>query len=214
MDPQTTPGRSAAKGVQDPFTDRDAARDLRARRRQWMEDDLGRIAIKLFLDRGYESVSVEEIAASAGISERTFFRYFATKEAVLRRYRQSLSARLLRIFTARPEEEPPLLALRNAYVDSAHLTSAERPRIHALERLMATTAVRAKDLGEAISDSAISAELARRMKVDHADLRPLVFAAAISAAAATGWASWADSAGDVDPSSLISDAIDLLGLHQ
>ena len=40
-------------------------------------------ATKLFLDRGYEAVSIEEIAAAAKVSPSTFFNYFSTKEAVV-----------------------------------------------------------------------------------------------------------------------------------
>lgn len=186
---------------------------LRARRRQWMQDDLARVAVSLFLDRGFDSVSVDEIATAAGISERTFFRYFATKEAVLRRYRQSLASRLLRFFAARPNDEPALQALRNAYVESAEIAPAERPRIHALERLLATTSdVWAKDVGETISDPAVAKELARRMGLDADDLRPNVLAAATSAAAAAAWAHWSRSSGKIDPSLLVASAIDLLGL--
>lgn len=187
--------------------------DMRTRRRQLMEDDLARIAVRLFLDRGYDAVSVEEVAAAAGMSERSFFRYFPSKEAVLRRYRRSLSARLLRSFEARPLDEPPLAALRGAYVESSHLPAAERPRIHALERLLATTSdVWAKDLGETIADTAVAVELAHRMNVPGGDLRPTVLAAAVSAAAATGWHQWAQSSGEEDPGTMVATAIDLLGL--
>jgi AcrR family transcriptional regulator len=187
--------------------------DLRTRRRQLMQDDLARIAIRLFLDRGYDSVSVEEVAAAAGMSERSFFRYFPTKEAVLRRYRRSLSARLLRSFKARPNEESPLTALRGAYVESSHVPEADRPRIHSLERLLATTSdVWAKDLGETIADSSVASELARRMDIADSDLRPAVLAAVVSAAAATAWNSWARSPGEGDPSAMVATAIDLLGL--
>ncbi|WP_458683501.1 TetR family transcriptional regulator [Prescottella equi] len=187
--------------------------NLRTRRRQLMQDDLARIAIRLFLDRGYDSVSVDQIAAAAGMSERSFFRYFPTKEAVLRRYRRSLSARLFRAFETRPHDESPLFALRRAYVESAHVPEADRPQIHSLERLLATTSeVWAKDLGETISDTAVAGELARRMALSQGDLRPNVLAAAISAAAATAWNSWAQSDGREDPGTLVAAAIDLLGL--
>lgn len=194
-------------------TDQSMPQNLRALRRQWVQDDLARIAVRLFLDRGYGAVSVEEVAAAAGMSERSFFRYFPSKEAVLRRYRRSLSARFLRLFEARPNDESPLVALRGAYVESSHVPATERPRVHALERLLATTTdVWAKDLGETIADTSVVVELARRMDIDAGDLRPAVLAAAVSAAAATGWNSWACSTGEDDPSAIVASAIDLLHL--
>jgi AcrR family transcriptional regulator len=40
-------------------------------------------AVRLFLRQGYDATPVEEIASAAGVSHMTFFRYFATKEAVV-----------------------------------------------------------------------------------------------------------------------------------
>lgn len=189
--------------------------DFRALRRKRTTDELGRIAIRLFLDRGYDAVSVEEIAAEAGMSERSFFRYFPTKEAVLRGYRGSLSKRFIRAFAARPLAETPLAALRNAYIESSHVPESERARVHALERLLVNTKdVWAKDLGETIADPAVVAELATRMGSDADDMRPAVIAAAVSAAAATGWSMWARSMGDEDPSTVVTAAIDVLALPE
>lgn len=49
------------------------------RTRKRLQDE----AVRLFTDRGYDNVTVEEIAAAAGVSHMTFFRHFPTKVSVL-----------------------------------------------------------------------------------------------------------------------------------
>lgn len=57
-----------------------AVPDLRARRRNATRIEIRAAALALFERQGAERTTVDEIAAAAGISQRTFFRYFATKE--------------------------------------------------------------------------------------------------------------------------------------
>lgn len=56
---------------------------LRARRRQRMADEIELAALQLFAQRGVEAVTVDDIADSADISRRTFFRYFSSKDDAL-----------------------------------------------------------------------------------------------------------------------------------
>ncbi|MGW4720360.1 TetR family transcriptional regulator [Nocardia sp. NPDC004260] len=56
---------------------------LRARHRRRTENTVIDIALTMFLDRGFDAVTVEEICAAAEISPRTFYRYFPAKEDIL-----------------------------------------------------------------------------------------------------------------------------------
>jgi AcrR family transcriptional regulator len=57
--------------------------DLRARRRRQTTQDIHEAALRLARDRGYDNITIEQISAEAGVSQRTFFNYFPTKEAAV-----------------------------------------------------------------------------------------------------------------------------------
>src|SRR5215207_10077227 len=56
---------------------------LKARKQQVVRDALRSAAVDLFRKRGFEAITVEEIAQTAGVSRRTFFRYYESKEDVM-----------------------------------------------------------------------------------------------------------------------------------
>ncbi|MDH6144080.1 AcrR family transcriptional regulator [Kitasatospora sp. GP30] len=84
-------------------------------------------ATRLFQEQGYEATTVRDIAAAAGVGERTFFRYFPSKESlVVQQVRETIPL-LAAAIRKRPVEEPPLVALREAVLDLAtwhHTTPA------------------------------------------------------------------------------------------
>lgn len=55
----------------------------RASQLQQTRDALRRAALELFIAKGYDATSVAEIATAVGVTERTFFRHYATKDGVL-----------------------------------------------------------------------------------------------------------------------------------
>jgi AcrR family transcriptional regulator len=79
-----------------------------------MTSELEAVALRLFDQRGFANVTVEEIASEAHISVRTFYRYFAAKEDVLQLRIVRRSEILREALVARPADEPPLRSLRVA----------------------------------------------------------------------------------------------------
>src|SRR5258708_34700065 len=69
-------------------------------------------AAELFLERGFEAVSIADIAAAANISPSTFFNYFTTKEAVVFDPDPADSSTVRDLLDARPEGVPQWLAVR------------------------------------------------------------------------------------------------------
>jgi TetR/AcrR family transcriptional regulator, regulator of mycofactocin system len=85
---------------------------LRARRLEMMMSELEEVALRLFDQRGFSNVTVEEIAVEAHISVRTFYRYFASKEDVLQLRIVRRSEVLGKELLNRPTDEMPLRSLR------------------------------------------------------------------------------------------------------
>jgi AcrR family transcriptional regulator len=80
---------------------------------RWKPDAVGRLmtaAITLFGEQGYEQTTVAEIAGRAGLTKRTFFRYFADKREVLFSGSEHLEHLWLEAVAAAPADADPLTA--------------------------------------------------------------------------------------------------------
>lgn len=88
---------------------------LRERTWQAVRAEIAASALPLFLESGFDAVTVEQIAAAAGISRRSFFRYFDTKEDVLIGDAIAQGEVLRHALQARPLEESAWDALRAAF---------------------------------------------------------------------------------------------------
>ncbi|MBY8855155.1 TetR family transcriptional regulator [Nocardia sp. CA2R105] len=88
---------------------------LRERKKQQTREALHRAAIRLYAERGPDSVTVNDICAEADVSPRTFFNYFDSKDdAVLDWHEQQAGGSLADRIAARPPEEAPLQAVHQA----------------------------------------------------------------------------------------------------
>jgi AcrR family transcriptional regulator len=81
----------------------------------------------LFAARGFEATTVRDIADAAGVTERTFFRYFAVKEELIVDHVLAWVPRLRAAVLARPSAEPPLTAIRRAMSDAKPMSGGSQP---------------------------------------------------------------------------------------
>jgi AcrR family transcriptional regulator len=89
---------------------------LRDRQRAQVRADISRAAFRLFIERGYDAVTTEEIAAAAGVSPRTLFRHVPTKEELLLAPVRHGGAAIVNLLEQRPAGESPDVALVNAII--------------------------------------------------------------------------------------------------
>jgi AcrR family transcriptional regulator len=88
---------------------------LRERTRAAMRAEVSEIAFRLFAEQGFDNTTVEQIAAEAGLSRTTFFRYFGTKEELVLGRMAEIGHEVAAALAARPEGERPWEALRRAF---------------------------------------------------------------------------------------------------
>jgi AcrR family transcriptional regulator len=89
---------------------------LRDRQRAQIRADIRRAAFRLFVERGYDAVTTEEIATAAGVSPRTFFRHVPTKEELFLAPVRHGGAAIVNLLEQRPAGESPDVALINAII--------------------------------------------------------------------------------------------------
>lgn len=170
-----------------------APQGLRARRRRFTEDEIERAAIDLFVARGFDTVTVRDIADAVDISERTFYRYFPTKEAVLRRDLDRRVEQLEDALDARPDDEPVLQAVHGALLELAERYEADRDRVMSWSQVRAATPGLDARLGayDHAFVGSVTEMIAERLGVDPAtDLRVRTCAAALLAATSSASTLW------------------------
>ncbi len=118
---------------------------LRESKKLRMRHHLAATALELFLERGFDPVSVADVAAAADVSKPTLFRYFPTKEdLVLDRFADHQDE-VARIVGERPAGQSPVAAVRAhflaALADRDPITGlCDHPDVVAYQRLLYTTA--------------------------------------------------------------------------
>ena len=185
-----------------------APASLRQRKRERTRAALVAAALDLFERQGYEATTIDQIAAAADVSPRTFFRYFPTKEAVA--LGDDVGGAILELLTARPADEPILESVRRVASDSLVLTAAE-DRDALLARLRVvyrTPSLRARRWEFQLEMGRMSgAILAARRGLPPDDLGSRVTAAAVFTAIEVAMDSWQQHEGRDELGATIDAAI-------
>jgi TetR/AcrR family transcriptional regulator, regulator of mycofactocin system len=190
--------------------------NLRTRNLARNRAEVSGIALALFAERGYEAVTVDDIVRAAGISKRTFFRYFESKEGVVLPFEDERLEQLRHALATRPHGEPVLTTIRHAALaiaaaeapdDSEHAEALTRLRI-----VLDNPSVYAHSL-------AIYShweEIVRDLVADHLGVDPTtsvearVIAGATIAATRTAAEVWVTTDGEADLLDLLAQAFDVL----
>ncbi|HXK12424.1 MAG TPA: TetR family transcriptional regulator [Vicinamibacteria bacterium] len=167
---------------------------LMRRKQEVVRVALAGAAEGLFVSRGFEQTTVEQIARAAGVSRRTFFRYFESKEDVLAVHAERFGERLYSALSTRPPDEPPLLAIRNALVPALQAGVEDADVLRCTIRLLReTNSLRRVVLARRNRlEERVAALMTRRLGAETADSGPMLLAFLTRALLDTAFNAWYD----------------------
>jgi AcrR family transcriptional regulator len=185
--------------------------DLRTRKKERTRAAINDAALELFIEKGYEATTVDEIAERAEVSKATFFRYFATKAEVIFSTDGLGRHELRDAIVERPADEDDLTAVRRALLDSwvgqldlGH--AARQGRAAATSPLLRGLSY---DLNLGWQGS-VSSALAERRGLEQADQRCTLVASVVFAVFSNAFNAWLSKGGDGDFAAEVRQAFALL----
>jgi TetR/AcrR family transcriptional regulator, regulator of mycofactocin system len=169
-----------------------AAGPRRGRPRSTSCRELRLIALRLFETQGFDSTTIEQIAAEAGVSERTFFRYFGSKASVLWTEFDTEVAAIRAALAAVPDDVPMMQAIRHAVVSANHYRVEDVPEMRQRMNLIATVPGLSSSAGEHYEawERAVSEFAGRRLGQGPSTLFPLAIGRATLAACRAAYDRW------------------------
>jgi AcrR family transcriptional regulator len=117
-----------------PNTAAESAEGVRERKRRETRQHIAETGLRLFLANGYEHTTLDAIAAEAGISRRTFFAYFKSKEDILFVWQHEGWSAVWEDLRSVSPDENPLDAVRAVFL--RHLARHANDEMRAIDRLL------------------------------------------------------------------------------
>jgi AcrR family transcriptional regulator len=183
---------------------------LRQRKLQATRERLTRRAMALFLERGFEATTIDDIAAAADVSRRSFFHYFASKEDVVAAWQEGAAAALVAEVVARPAGETMLTAAENAI--AAALKRIDPAEAAAMSRLKRDNpALRARDqLKYEKLERALAEGLSQRARTKSDKLKARLVAMIATGAMRVGGESWIGEGAREKPEAFVKRTFDAI----
>jgi AcrR family transcriptional regulator len=187
----------------------EAEPDWRQRKKNATRNRIRASALRLFREQGYEATTVEQIAAAAGVSHMTFFRYFPAKEDVV--LSDSHDPLIAGLIAQTPATWPPIDRVREALLQGLRqVYDTERDTLLAQNKLIVSTPVlRDRLWAEQINTQQLILE-ALGGRGRHASFETRVTVAACLAAATTAILTWVENDGTPELPDLVRQAFDTL----
>lgn len=186
------------------------------RRREFVIREIERAGMQLIAERGYDSVTIADIAEASGVSRRTFFRHFSSKADMMDAYSLRLNRRVVAALVRRPADEPVAVAVVNAILATAEMTDEEQASARLRSKALHQTRGDQYTMGSPNTDEELVRMLADRLQVDPlTDLRPRLLAWTTLAAAQAAVKTWVEREDDSRMIDHLHEAFDYLlkGLH-
>jgi AcrR family transcriptional regulator len=179
------------------------------KRSEMMISELEATALRLFEQRSFDDVTVEDIAAEARISVRTFYRYLPTKEDVFQLQIARRSEGLRAALSARPLDEPPMHSLRVALTEQVSSENADLLRRWIAVIVATPSVVRAVLGGIQLKTQRVMAEFfGSRLGLASDALVPTMLAAAAQGIIQAAQTQWYFQGGDL--ASMIFESFEVL----
>ena len=116
---------------------------LRARKQDWTRNAIWDAAIDLFAERGFDEATIEEIADLAGVSRRSFFRYFESKNDLMAQPIAHVTAAITKALDASPSSASPGEILQNVVLTIARDSAADVRTAKVMKLVVKSPAARA-----------------------------------------------------------------------
>ncbi|AGP51874.1 TetR/AcrR family transcriptional regulator [Streptomyces rapamycinicus] len=184
---------------------------LRERARRAARAEITATAVRLFAENGFEATTIDQITAAVGISRRSFFHYFGSKEDVVLGDTDALGESVRAALEARPGDESAWTAIREAFLVLQRSAGSPEEQLTLARIHHEAPSLRARHLEKHLRwQELLAPEVQRRLGLPASpapDPRALAFVAAALACLDAAVDAWYRSGGADDPERLFDEAV-------